>query len=352
MKKRVWLAGAAALYWVLPYVLVQRLNYSLIRAGSQRAAQVALTFDDGPDPHTTPVILDALAAAGASATFFVQAGAAAAHPDLIRRMLAEGHEVAVHALHHRHAWELLPWQAYQEPLRAAEAVRRLLVSLGAPAPRYHRPPHGAYTLATWLGQRRAGLQGVHWSLEAHDWHPDFTPQQVQRRVLQQVQPGSVVVSHDGGPGGSTAAAALPGILAGLTQRAYRCVSLSALGARPVGSADLPRRLLSGVDALYDRSAQIHPAEERADQLFRVGPAAFPLRATRLGSGQWVASGTPAAEFHVNNPLLVDLGLRRAIPLARQDFRGGARPSAAARTAFGRGGVLPQRSGRCAGRAGF
>ena len=85
---RVWLsAGAALLAYVgLPYLLVQVGNLGLIREGKRSRREVALTFDDGPDPATTPAVLAALEAAGMHATFFVLAERARAHPELLAQM--------------------------------------------------------------------------------------------------------------------------------------------------------------------------------------------------------------------------------------------------------------------------
>ncbi|WP_425146256.1 polysaccharide deacetylase family protein [Deinococcus sp.] len=222
------LLGGAALYLavqtLLPYLLVQRWGLGLIRQGRGERREVALTFDDGPDPHTTPAVLDALAAAGVRATFFVLAPLARAHPDLIARMGREGHEVELHALHHVHAWMRSPWGAYLDPLRGAA----VLEGVTGKRPRFHRPPHGAYTLATVLGQRRAGLMGAQWSIEAHDWHPAYTPGRVRRRVLAQLQPGAVIVMHDAGKGGATCVAALPRLLAELRGRGYELVRVDEL----------------------------------------------------------------------------------------------------------------------------
>ncbi|ULH14439.1 polysaccharide deacetylase family protein [Deinococcus sp. KNUC1210] len=103
------LALLLAVYIGLPYALVQRLNWGLLGRGSGKRREVALTFDDGPDPHTTPAVLEALEAAGVQATFFVLAPLAQAHPDLIARMRAQGHEVELHAQRHVHAWIRTPW---------------------------------------------------------------------------------------------------------------------------------------------------------------------------------------------------------------------------------------------------
>ena len=223
------LLGAAALYLtvqiLLPYLLVQRGGLGLrVRGGGQRR-EAALTFDDGPDPVTTPAVLDALAAAGARATFFVLAPLAQAHPALIARMLAEGHEVELHAQKHVHAWIRSPWGAFLDPLHGAAGLERVT----GQRPRFHRPPHGAYTLSTLLGQRRAGLMGAQWSTEAHDWHPQYTPERVRRRVLEELHPGAIIVLHDAGKGGATCVAALPGLLAELRGRGYELVRLADLG---------------------------------------------------------------------------------------------------------------------------
>ncbi|EYB67620.1 polysaccharide deacetylase [Deinococcus phoenicis] len=318
MKKKAGLGTALlVLYVALPFLLAQQLNLGLVRGGKQRRKALALTFDDGPDPVTTPAVLDALREAGARATFFVIAGRAEAHPDLIRRMLAGGHEVEAHAARHVHAWARTPWGALLDPLRAA---RRVSAVTGRPV-RLHRPPHGAYTLATLLGQRAAGVTGAHWSVEGRDWHPAFTPEGVRQRVGALAHPGAVVVLHDAGPGARNTVPMLPGLLADLRGRGYALVPLGELeGAAPLTVRDLPRRLMRGLDRVYDRVGHTRPAGGRADNLFRVGPARFPLGGVRLADGTAIPRGTPAAEYHVNNPLLVDLGLRRSLRLAREDFR--------------------------------
>ncbi|MEW6422630.1 MAG: polysaccharide deacetylase family protein [Deinococcota bacterium] len=308
-------------YVGLPYLLVQRLGLGLLREGKQGRKALALTFDDGPDPATTPAVLDALREAGARATFFVIAGRAEAHPDLIRRMLEAGHGVEAHAARHVHAWARTPWGAFLEPLRA---TRRVSAVKGRPV-RLHRPPHGAYTLATLLGQRAAGVTGAHWSVEGRDWHPASTPEGVRRRVNALAFPGAVVVLHDAGPGARNTVPLLPGLLSDLQERGYALVPLNELdGAAPLTLRDLPRRLMQGGDRMFDRLGGTRPAGGRSDNLFRVGPVRFPLCGVTLADGTPVPKGTPAAEFHVNNPLLVDLGLRRSLRLASEDFRDLAR----------------------------
>ncbi|ADV68508.1 polysaccharide deacetylase family protein [Deinococcus maricopensis] len=311
------LAAALLAYIGLPYLLVQWLNLGVVRHGSAARRTAALTFDDGPDPATTPQVLDALRDAGAHATFFVLDGCAEAHPDLIERMQAEGHEVAVHGGRHRHAWLRTPWNMMLDPARAAARIARVTGS----APVHYRPPHGAYTLATVIGMRRAGLRGAHWTVTAYDWDDRTTPEDVQRRVLRRIDHGGVIVLHDAGPGARTTVPALPGLLAALRERGYTLMALRDLpGARVLRGPDLLRRAARALDRAYDRVSGARPITGHRDSFLRVGVSSFPLPDVTLPDGTRVPSGSPQLEFHVHNARLVDAGLRRAGTQTREALR--------------------------------
>jgi peptidoglycan/xylan/chitin deacetylase (PgdA/CDA1 family) len=154
-----------------------------------------LTFDDGPDPVWTPRILDVLDAAGARATFFVLAPSAEREPDLIQRMGAGGHEVALHADRHVRHTEL------SEAAIAADAEAALgrLRPLGV-APCRWRTPWGAITPATRAVAARLGLRLCGWTLDTHDWRGDHETAMFAR-IAPVVADGEVVLLHDGlGPG--------------------------------------------------------------------------------------------------------------------------------------------------------
>lgn len=102
---------------------------------------VAITFDDGPDPRWTPQVLDALAAAGARATFFMMGWNCARHPDLARRVLAEGHEIGNHTWTHQDLAHLDPSAALDEIRRGREAIETVT---GAEVTLF-RPPRGELT---------------------------------------------------------------------------------------------------------------------------------------------------------------------------------------------------------------
>jgi peptidoglycan/xylan/chitin deacetylase (PgdA/CDA1 family) len=308
------LIGTAALYVGLPYLLVQIANLGVLRAGRSHEPTLALTFDDGPDPATTPDVLNALRDAGVQATFFMVGERALAHPALARRVADEGHEVAVHGHRHRHAWTRAPWAVVSD----ARLARRAVETATGRAVRYFRPPHGAYSLASLLALRVTGLTGAHWTVEAHDWHPGFTPDTVTRRVVEHAAPGAVVVMHDAGPGGHVAVRALPDLLGTLRQRGYDLRPLGALpGLRPERPRDLVPRALHVLDNAFDRKGHIRRVGVSATSLLRAGPAPFPLD----GHPEF-PKGTPMLEIHIDSERLVQIAAKplRALKLVRESMR--------------------------------
>jgi peptidoglycan-N-acetylglucosamine deacetylase len=158
---------------------------------------VALTYDDGPDPFWTELLLAELREHGARATFFAITPRAVLAPDLIETMLADGHEVGFHCVRHRRHSELNRGQ-----LRAELAAGlRHLASL-AVEPRAWRAPWGVETAATRRLAARHDLQLWGWSFDSHDWRGDAAATMHAALVAQGgLRDGDVVLMHDGiGPG--------------------------------------------------------------------------------------------------------------------------------------------------------
>src|SRR5690606_17793523 len=126
---------------------------------------VALTFDDGPDPRTTPRILDLLERRGQRATFFVIGQKAEAHPELLRRIHAGGHLLALHGYIHRWFYAFLtPTTVQQDIQRTQDAVE----AATGTRPVLFRPPVGQASPRTVAGARRAGVAIVGWSTRTGD----------------------------------------------------------------------------------------------------------------------------------------------------------------------------------------
>ncbi len=166
-----------------------------LRGYSKAVSVLALTFDDGPDERFTPRLLDLLGEAGAHATFFPIAPRAEHHPELIGRMVAEGHGVHVHCDEHsRHSDHDEAW-GRRDADRALQRLRRL----GA-EPRLWRTPWG--DVAPWTervaAERRLRIVG--WDVDTHDWRGDGATEMFAVTRPQLVR-GAVVLVHDGiGPG--------------------------------------------------------------------------------------------------------------------------------------------------------
>lgn len=154
-----------------------------------------LTFDDGPDPVWTPLLLESLADLGARASFFPIAPRAAAHPELIELMLAAGHTVGLHCeRHERHRDHDRAWLARDTDL-ALERLGRLGVS-----PRLWRVPWGQPAPFTAEIAAARDLALVGWDVDTHDWRGDHAETMLSdtRAGLRE---GAIVLAHDGiGPG--------------------------------------------------------------------------------------------------------------------------------------------------------
>lgn len=198
---------------------------ALGRIRSTNKKVVALTFDDGPNPDATPRILDTLAAKGVPATFFVLGSHAERWPELVLRMAHEGHQLGNHGYFHRKLQFRSPFYVARDIRLGIRAIKRA----GAPAPRHFRAPHGfrspwTTAIATYFGERTVG-----WSLGV--WDSDRPGvDEIVRRTLEGVTPGSIVLLHDGdgyNPDGDRlqTAAALPRIIDGLKEMGYEFAAL-------------------------------------------------------------------------------------------------------------------------------
>lgn len=150
-----------------------------------------LTYDDGPDPRQTPALLDLLAERGTRATFFLLTGPARRHPEIVRRMRAEGHEVGLHGIDHTRITTLSTAQV-RERLRRGMAE---LQEITGERVRYYRPAYGAQTVQQVVAARRLGLLPMLWSGWASDWEDTSVATAVDRAAAA-VHPGCVLLLHD------------------------------------------------------------------------------------------------------------------------------------------------------------
>jgi peptidoglycan/xylan/chitin deacetylase (PgdA/CDA1 family) len=189
--------------------------------------EVALTFDDGPSPITTPRVLEALATADARATFFLVGKKALAHPQLVRDIAAAGHELGLHGFEHDRLFSLRGSGRVVDDIRRTQAA---ISAAGVPAPSLFRPPIGFLSHLTVSGARKAGVTLIGCSARALDGLRGASPARVVRRLERALRPGALLAMHDASERDDYVPAsleALPRVLQALRERKLRPVTLSA-----------------------------------------------------------------------------------------------------------------------------
>jgi peptidoglycan-N-acetylglucosamine deacetylase len=201
----------------------------VIRGHRIDARVMALTFDDGPSPDTTPRILDALRDASARATFFVLGKHAEHHPEVIERMVREGHEIANHGWTHG----LLVFASPSGIRRELDNTARLLASYGAPHPTLFRAPHGFRGPLLGRVVEKLGYRVVGWSKGVFDTALPGS-EVIAERSRQGMYPGAILLLHDADGNGSgdrsQTADALPKILRDMREQGLTPVTVSELAA--------------------------------------------------------------------------------------------------------------------------
>lgn len=152
---------------------------------------VVLTFDDGPEPGGTDRVLDALADAGAGATFFVLITRVRRYRSLLGEVVAAGHEVALHGMDHR----ALPTLPVGEVARRARDGKAELEDAIGRQVRWYRPPYGRQTVRTWRSITAAGMTPVLWGTTTLDW-VDAPEAERLARSQRGLAPGTIVLAHD------------------------------------------------------------------------------------------------------------------------------------------------------------
>lgn len=233
----LWFALAVGLRLVLVllgnFVPQSGIFGRVLLAGPTDKAQVALTFDDGPDPATTPKVLALLAQHQARATFFVIGERAARHPALIRRIVEAGHQVENHSLRHSWATAFGPSPKLYREFSQAQAA---IVDAGGKTPRYFRAPIGILSPPIASAAAALGLTIVGWSAKARDGWASTTVDSAYQRLSSALAPGAILLLHDAAEvlsseqasRGTIAPAVLERLLPTLAKRGLKAVTLDEL----------------------------------------------------------------------------------------------------------------------------
>ena len=214
---------------------------------------VAITFDDGPHPKLTPHLLDMLKERGLKATFYVIGQNVVQYPEIMQRMVAEGHEIGNHSYTHPALSKCSPAKLTEEITKSNDAI---LQACGV-SPTTVRPPYGATNAAvTKRLNDEFGLAVIMWSVDPQDWKIRKASH-VSNHILQNTKSGAIVLAHDIHP---STIDAMPAALDGLLSKGHKFVTVSELIAmdRPTGLG-VPAAPTTPAPVSYEPSAAATPA---------------------------------------------------------------------------------------------
>lgn len=215
-----FLTPALCVYFVFVFAGTWTWGLPILTRLPEARNAVALTFDDGPSAETTPLVLDVLRSENACATFFVLGEAVDRHPALLRRIVAEGHRLGIHAYTHE-PFVLQSRRAILEEIRRTEAAVHRACPEAQILP-WVRPPHGFKSFSLAWTLRRAGCGLAAWSVNSRDYR-EQDPARIAARVSE-AKAGAIILLHDG-PNNSATASALPSLLRGLAERGLAAAPL-------------------------------------------------------------------------------------------------------------------------------
>ncbi|SEG74600.1 polysaccharide deacetylase family protein [Paenibacillus sp. UNC499MF] len=195
--------------------------------GTSKGKKIALTFDDGPDLKYTPQVLDILKKHQVKATFFVIGSRARAHPEMIGRMVREGHVVGNHSYSHPFMPKLSASEFSSQIMRTQDIIKQL----AGYTPRLVRPPYGAINeeQVRWMSDHR--LLVINWDVDSLDWK-GLSGKQVYHNIIDNARAGSIILQHSAGGNDkhdlSGTVSALPDLIRSLKSSGYKLVTVPEL----------------------------------------------------------------------------------------------------------------------------
>ena len=200
-------------------------QYNAYYAGNTDQKILYLTFDAGYENGNTPAILDALKKHQAPAVFFAVGNFIKDNPELIRRIIAEGHIVGNHTMTHPDMSQISSVESFQKELNGVEEAYKSVT--GESMPRFYRPPRGIYSTKNLSMAKELGYSTFFWSLAYVDWIQDQQPSREEafQKLLNRIHPGAIVLLHNTS---STNAAILDELLSKWEEMGYQFHSVKEL----------------------------------------------------------------------------------------------------------------------------
>ena len=300
-------------YAFLPAIVSRIFGFRVFMRGRSER-ELALTFDDGPDPEYTPKLLDLLKSQGAKATFFVVGENAEKHPDIIARIHEEGHVLAIHNYVHKSNWIMRPSTVRKQIQRTSDVIERITGT----KPKYYRPPWGIVNLFDFASKGR--IQIVLWTSMFGDWSAKVGADKLYSRMRSKLKPGEVFLLHDCGTtfGADRDApahtiAALSRILEDGREQGLQFVGIDDLIASTVARKSkigLMKKLVVTLWLQYEKLFHIvfrlQPVGNGKSFNYRIRKYAGPP--IELHNAETLRSGDAIMELHFENKMMFEMGM--------------------------------------------
>lgn len=319
----LWGFYVMTFYAFLPGLVSRTFGFRVFKRGDAQK-EIALTFDDGPDPVYTKKLLDLLAHYDAKATFFVVGTHAEKEPELLKRMVEEGHVIGVHNYVHKSNWLMRPKTVKRQIDRTNDVIEAATGKRSI----YYRPPWGIVNLFDYsnLGH----MQIILWSALFGDWRIRVGAKGMEKRLMKKLRPGEVLLLHDCGrtlgadiDAPANMLAALKVYLEAAKQKGYSFVSIDHMikltdANRLLKLSPIKRLLISlwlGWEKLFHAMFRLKQVGDRETPTFYYRITPYTGQRVELAEGGQVEKGDQIAELHFDNKMLSTIAVTSKTPLA-------------------------------------
>lgn len=311
----LWLFYISSFYAFIPGMISRIFGYRVFRKGIGRTS-FALTFDDGPDPRYTPILLDLLKRYDAKATFFVVGAHAEQNPEIIKRMHDEGHLIGIHNYVHKTNWLMRPATVRRQIQRTDD----IIYGITGQRSTYYRPPWGIVNLFDFSKRRQ--VQIVLWSAMFGDWKEKLGADRLTDKLISRLNPGEVMLLHDcGNTLGADPNApehmlvALERMLQEARNRGLNSVRIDEMikvvQNSPIQRLSFMKRLIVGLWLAWEQVFQLLFSLKTispSDPFLHYRLRKYQGRAVRMENGEMLDKGDKVIELHIDNRQLFELGL--------------------------------------------
>ncbi|GER58347.1 polysaccharide deacetylase family protein [Patiriisocius marinus] len=203
---------------------VQRLFRKRIWAFLNSKNTVYLTFDDGPIPEVTPWVLEQLKKHQAKATFFCIGDNVLKHPEVLEKIISDGHTIGNHTQHHLNGWKT-PFEVYLSDIEKCNKAIQSKSELTTNN-KLFRPPYGKMTSKQANHLLKKGVKIIMWDILSMDYDKSISEKKCLDNVIRNIKPGSIIIFHDSLKAEKNLRYALPQVLDYIKRQGYNCEGIS------------------------------------------------------------------------------------------------------------------------------